>query len=150
MIVKLFIPNAFKVPIWRVLSITVMNMVFIIPIVPTRSAMKAMPPRKALVLASTSSTLDFIDSKDMMLKSSLPSWTLCDALRRSFIFSPISAMLSGSETFTVIFERSFSPISIRLLALSFGMNMELSSCVIIPPLFKTPTTLNCCPLTETR
>ena len=94
-------PTALRIPISRVRSVTDTNMMFMIPIPPTRSETAAMPPRSRVIVRATPSKVAMMSAWLRMVKSlSSPAVTRW-RVRSSVSTSSWAAVISwGVRTFT--------------------------------------------------
>lgn len=95
-----FAPIAFSIPISLVLSITLVNIVLLIPIAPTSRLIAAIPPRNAVISVVIVFTLSCIVAKDSIVKSS--SLVLCNFSSSLVIDSSTSSTRVVSVTFTLM------------------------------------------------
>ncbi|VVB98182.1 Uncharacterised protein [uncultured archaeon] len=137
-------PSAFMTPISRVRSITLMNMVFAIPMLPTIRDIAAMPPRKRLSAAVMLPTCWFMYEEVITVKSFLSAFTLRVRRSASVISCATSSGFAPSLTLRSISVMSRLPwnCGITSLASSGGMYATMSSVLVSPPpLSSIPTTV---------
>jgi len=105
-------PIAFSMPISLVRSITLVNIVLLIPIAPTSSEIAAMPPRNAVISVVIELTLSCIVANDSIVKSS--SIVLCSLSSSLFIDSSTSVTLSVSVTRTFMYDSLSSYVGMNV------------------------------------
>lgn len=141
-IMSLFLaPIAFIIPISRVLSRTAVNIVFIMPIPPTKRLIAAIPTKTTCIMLNTALKLSIRSVLVWTLKSSFPSFWCLSLL---IVFSILSAISSGFSPFAVWAAIIAYPSVVLRASLAFasGIIMLLSIIAGSPVRFSLPMTSN--------
>jgi len=134
---RLLAPTAFLSPISRVLSVTVTNIIFIIPIPPTNKETPAMPPSIPLRVSMIPSKVFKMSFCSLIAKSFFPC--------RSMIIRRVSSIafltVSGEVDWTNIIDTSLVSSNCSAMVMGIYIRLSFSIVRVRPFFFATPITV---------